>query len=84
MNQQSTMDTQAAALRDEITNTREELGETVAALATRADIGSRARQSARRTAGRVRTAGTSPELLLVGVAGAVAVLAFVAARRRQR
>lgn len=70
------------ALRDEISHTRQELGETVHALAARADMGSRARDTARRTATRMRTAGAAPELLVAYAAGAAALVLWVIARRR--
>lgn len=81
---QKTEDTQVAALRDEISHTRDELGDTVAALATRADVGSRARDSARRTAVRMRTASASPEVMLVYAAGIAALVSYLFARRRNR
>lgn len=70
------------ALRDEIEHTRAELGETVQALAARADVPARARASAHRTADRVRKAGGSRGIWVFVGAGAVAVAAMLAYARR--
>jgi hypothetical protein len=72
------------ALRDEIAHTRAELGETVQALAARADVPARARASAQRTADRVRTAGGMPGVWMVAGVGVALVTALVGLRRARR
>ncbi|QSB16919.1 DUF3618 domain-containing protein [Natronosporangium hydrolyticum] len=75
---------EADALRDEIAHTRAELGETVQALAARADVPARARASAQRGADRMRVASSRPGVWLVVGAGAAAVATIVAMARIRR
>lgn len=75
---------QADVLRDEIAQTRAELGETVQALAARADVRARARASARRTANRVRSARGTPGWWLALGAGAALVATLVVLARSRR
>ncbi|GAB3206326.1 DUF3618 domain-containing protein [Marinactinospora thermotolerans] len=64
-------------VREEISRTREELGETVEALAAKADVKSRAKESASRVAHTVRSGGGAggDEVRRVAVALATGVLA---------
>jgi hypothetical protein len=73
---------QIDALRNDILETRAQLGETVQALAAKADIRSRARGSASRAAGRMRTAqGSAVPWAALAVAGAVVVAVMMTRRR---
>ncbi len=81
------------ALTEEIKRTREDVGETIAALAAKADITARAREKASEVAGRLRdTAGKVKEQMAVPrqrrmvVAGACTVLlaSVLIARLRRR
>jgi hypothetical protein len=84
------------ALRDEIRQTRAELGETVEALAAKADVKARLKGSAAQTRRRVgqqaaqtrelvrERAGRNPVPLAVAALGAVAVVIVVLLRRRWR
>jgi hypothetical protein len=77
------------ALREEIIQTRADLGQTIQQLAERADVKSRVRASAahtsKRVRGSVRRAGGSPVpwfVLAAGAAAAVVLLLLARGRRR--
>ncbi len=82
------------ALTEEIERTREDVGETVAALAAKADIMTRARAKTSEVAGRLRdTAGKVKEqmavpqqrrIVLAVAAGVVLLAGALIARRRRR
>lgn len=78
----------ATALQEEIQQTRAELGQTVQALAARADVPSRARtaasRTAHRTARRARHFGASPTPWLALATGSTAALLAVLLRWRRR
>lgn len=84
MNRRANSSQQWEALRDEITHTRAELGETVQALAAKADVRARVRASATHAADRVRTVGYSPVPWLLLAGGATVVLLVLVARGRRR
>jgi hypothetical protein len=75
-------------LREDILHTRAELGATIEALAARADVRARARETAEQAKVRVRQsaqdAARSPVPWVVLLAAAGAVAAFVVLRRRAR
>jgi ElaB/YqjD/DUF883 family membrane-anchored ribosome-binding protein len=82
------------ALTEDIERTREDLGETVAALAAKADIMARAREKAGEVTGRLRdTAGQAKErvtvprqrwVALTAAAGVTLLAGVLIARRRRR
>lgn len=74
---------QADALRDEIVHTRAELGETLQALAARADVRSRARASATRATDRLWAIWRSPTPWLMLTSVAAATVAVLLARGRR-
>jgi hypothetical protein len=85
--------TEPQALRAEIAQTRAELGETVSALAAKADVKARAQQLRGDLTGRVKGAagdlgqrlGSAPPLPVLGAALALTLLLIgLAARRRRR
>lgn len=73
----------ADVLRDEIRTLRAELGQTVQALAERADVPARMRSSAGRTAGRMRRWADSPLPWALLTAGATVALLVLLARGRR-
>jgi Protein of unknown function (DUF3618) len=79
---------EVSRLRQDIVQTRAELGATVQALAARADVRARVRESAEEAKLRVRrsarSAAHSPVPWVVLIAAAAAVAAFVVLKRRSR
>lgn len=73
----------AELLRDEIRALRADLGETVQALAARADVPARMRASAGRTAHRMRGWGDSPLPWTLLAAGATVALIVLLGRGRR-
>jgi len=73
---------QQEALAAEIERTRQDLGETVEALAAKADLKAQARRRAARAAAALRAHRGAAAA--AGGAGAAALLAWLAARRRRR
>jgi anti-sigma-K factor RskA len=71
------------ALRDDIVHTRAELGQTLEALAARADVRTRARASATRAADRMRGFWRSPTPWLMLTTAAAATAAVLLARGRR-
>jgi hypothetical protein len=79
-------------LRGEIAEAREELGETVAALAAKADVRGRAKDKAHEQKARARAnvdevtqqVQEKPALVAAGAAGVVTLLLLVLLRRRRR
>jgi hypothetical protein len=81
MTRSNTDHRQAEALRAEIIETRAALGDTVQALAAKADVKARVRASAAQTAdrvkGSVRQARRAPETWMIVTAGAAATAAVI-------
>ena len=81
MTRSNTDNRQAEALRREIVQTRAALGDTVQALAAKADVKGRMRASATHTAdrvkGSVRRARRAPETWMIVTAGAAATAAVI-------
>jgi hypothetical protein len=69
-------------LRAEIKQTRADLGETVQALAAKADVKARALEQVEQARERVRRNGVPIVLVVAGVAAAVGVILIVRGRRR--
>jgi anti-sigma-K factor RskA len=74
---------QTAELREEIVQTRAELGETLQALAARADVRARARASATRAADRMYDMWRTPTPWLMLTSAAAAVAAVLLARGKK-
>ena len=85
MTRSSTDHRPAEELRAEIVQTRAALGDTVQALAAKADVKARVRASASQTAdrvkGSVRRARRSPETWMIVTAGAAATAAVILLQR---
>jgi type VI protein secretion system component VasF len=74
----------ATALREDIARTRAQLGTTVQALASRADVPARVRHAAHHTGERLRVAARTPTPWLALGTGAAALLAIVLLSRSRR
>ena len=68
-------------IRQEIERTREELGETVEALAAKTDIKAQAKAKVDETKQRARVATRNPRIRMIGLAAAVVIVGLVIARR---
>jgi anti-sigma-K factor RskA len=80
----SASDRQAEALRDDIAHTRAALGETLQALAGRADVRARTRASASRMTDRIRAVWRTPTPWLMLASAAAAAAAVLLARGGRR
>ncbi len=69
MTDPTTGDAKVAALRNDIEQTRAELGETVEALAAKADVKARLKDSAARTSGRIKDRAGAAAAQAADVAG---------------
>jgi hypothetical protein len=68
-------------IREDIERTREELGETVEALAARTDVKAQAQAKVADTKQRARVAAGNPRIRTIGIVAAVVIIGLVIARR---